>query len=193
MMHRWMCRLRNYKKSDLRETHLHLRRCSENTLFAMLRAARLSVPKELIEALYTECNFQARTHRIAPRNLSRRMAKYNGEILPVDICYPFPESHPEAKWGGFPSLISAGSLPRYVNCSPIGEFPGENALIAFLNDLVSTIGIPRRIIMDNGGPGFRSKAGEEAMGRFWMENSHGPSNHSIAKRDRWTRCTAAKD
>ena len=121
------------------------------------------------------------------------MAQYNGEILAVDIFYPFRESHPEVKWGGFPSLISAGSLSRYVNCSAIGEFSGENALTAFLDDLFSTDGIPCRILMDNGGPGLRSKDWAEDMGRFWAENSHGPSHHSIAKRDRWTRCTATKD
>ena len=51
----------------------------------MLRVVHLDVPTELIEELYNECNFQAGVRRIAPTNVSCRVAKYNGEIVAVDI------------------------------------------------------------------------------------------------------------
>ena len=84
------------------------------------------------------------------------MAKCNGDIVAIDNCYPFNESHPEVKGGGHHALIVVGSLSLYVNCSSIGKLSGRNALSTFLNGWVRPMGKPRRILMDNGGPGLRS-------------------------------------
>ena len=153
-------------KEELKKLHLNLGHCSEHTLITMLRAAHISIPTEAIEQLYKECNCQAGVHRITAPNVSCWMSKYNGEVVGIDICYPFLESHPEVQGGKSPALIMVDSLSRYVNCSLIGKLTGENVLQTFLNDWVRPLGKPRRILMDNGGPGFKNKAWTDASGIF---------------------------
>ena len=123
-------------KDELRKIHLHLGHCSEHTLITMLRAAHMAVPTQMITELYKECNCQAGIHRITPPNVPCWLSKYNGEVVAVDICYPFMESHPDINGGKSPALITVDCLSRFVNCTLLTRLDGECVTEAFLNDWV---------------------------------------------------------
>ena len=82
-------------KEELRKIHLHLGHCSENTLIAMLRAAHMAIPTDLIKELYDTCKCQTGVRRITPPNVSSWTARYNGETVGADLRYPFVDTHPE--------------------------------------------------------------------------------------------------
>ena len=92
------------------------------------------------------------------------MSKYNGEVVAIDICYPFLDAHPDVNGGKSPALILIDSLSSYVNCSPMPQISGKCVLDAFLNDWVRPLGKPRRILLDNGCPGFKN--------HLWAESNH---------------------
>ena len=149
---------------DLRKAHLHLRYCSERTLIAKLRSAHMTAPEELISELYKDFKCQLGVRRIAPPNVSRRIAKYNGETVGVDVCFPFYESHQEIKGGKADALIAVDSLPRYANCSLIARIAGECILATSSYDWVRPLGKPRLILLDHSGPGFRCKIWTDRSG-----------------------------
>ena len=125
------------------------------------------VPLWKIAQLYRECNCQSGVRRLAPPNGPCGIAKYNGEVVAVDSCYPFADAHKEITNGGkFPALIMVDSLRRYVNCSSIPKVSVEYAEDAFLNDWVRPLGKPRRVLMDQGRPGFRSGSWTQASDIF---------------------------
>ena len=63
-----------------------------------------------------------------------------------------------------PALFAIDSLSRFVNCSLLVGRAAEHVGQTFANDWVRTIGKPRRIITDSGGPSL--------AGNFWRELGH---------------------
>ena len=130
--------------------------CSERTLISVLRAAHFSIPKDIIARLYRECQFQSGVHRATPPHVSCWVSKYNGEVVAVDARYPFIQSNTEIQGGKWHVIFIVDSLSRYANCSWMKKL--EGVVEKFPNGWVRARGIPRRIITDGLGPGFRSKA-----------------------------------
>ena len=166
-------------KEELRKIHLHLGHCSQDTITTMLRAAHLHVPSEMITELYKSCKCQIGVHRMTPPNVSSWITKYNGEIIALDVCYPFVEAHPEINGGKSPALIVVDSLSRYINCSLLKRVTGDCILETLLNDWVRTLGKPRKILTDHHGPGFRSKIWTDASDIYgWQLITAPPSTQS---------------
>ena len=156
------------------------------------------IPVGKITQLYRDCNCQAGVHRVPPPNVSCWVAKYNGEVVSVDTFYPFAEPHKEIAIGGkLPALITVGSLPRYVNCSLIPKVTGEHVPAAFLNDWVRPLGKPRRVLMGQGGPGFRSGAWTQASDTFGWQLVAAPvrtqSQNGLAGRNARSIKTAVRN
>ena len=173
---------------QLKKIRNQLGHCSEATLTSLLRAAHIVVPVDKITQLFRDCNCQAGVHRVTPPNVSCWIAKYNGEVVAVDICYPFTDAHKEITNGGkFPALIMVDILSRYVNCSLIPKVTGGHVTAAFLNDWVRPLGKPRRVLMDQGGPGFRSGERTQASDTFGWQLVAAPvrtqSQNGLAERN----------
>ena len=149
---------------ELKRIHLQLGHCSENTLLSVIKAAQLHGEKSLIEKLYADCKCQVAVQRITPPNVACWLAKYNGEIVAIDIIFPFKDCCEEKLHKQFPALFMIDSLSRFINCSMLIGRTAEHVGSVFVNDWVRTIGKPRRIITDAGGPSL--------TGNFWRELSH---------------------
>ena len=81
--------------TQLKKEHRQLGHCSEDTLWDILRAAHITIPREIINRLHRECRCQAGVQRVAPPPVSAWIAKSNGELVAVDVCYPFMDAHKE--------------------------------------------------------------------------------------------------
>ena len=107
--------------------------------------------------------------------------KYNGEVIGIDIVYPFRDwdihinrrthqsvprvkATEETKEKTPAALLMVDALTRFVNCSILPKVTAEEVANTFVNDWVRCLGKPRRIILDHGGPGF--------TGREWRDASH---------------------
>ena len=163
--------LRTLCLGDLKRIHLQLGRCSENTLRSVSKAAQMNGGNEVIQKLFFDCKCQVAVQRIAPPTVAWRLGKYNGEIAALDIIFPFADCMAEKVSKDFAALFMIDSLSRFINCT--SRFINCTLLIAldaehvgqtFLIDWVRTIGKPRRIITDAGGPNL--------TGDFRMELSH---------------------
>ena len=67
-------------------------------------------------------------------------------------------------------------LSRFVNCSLLSRLSGECVVQTFINDWVRTLGKPRRILLDNGGPGFKNQSWTEASHVFGWKLVQAPPN-----------------
>ena len=76
-------------EKQLLKIHLHVGHCSGNTLITLLRAGNRVVPYQAIMLMCDKCKCHAAVRRITPPAISSWQYKYNGEVVGVDIVYPF--------------------------------------------------------------------------------------------------------
>ena len=74
---------------ELEKIHLHLGHRIEFALKNMLQAAKIVVPDAMIRRMLSQCSCGGKVNRVTlPKNPSR-VAKFNGEIVGIDVVYPF--------------------------------------------------------------------------------------------------------
>ena len=79
---------------ELKRIHLHLRHCSEFALRNLLQDAHKTVSESMIADLFRRCACSENVYRIAPPKISSWISKFNGEIVGIDIVFPFSGMRP---------------------------------------------------------------------------------------------------
>ena len=107
--------VRSLSLEELERIHLQLGHCSENTLIAVLRSARMHGDSTLIQKLFDDCKCQVAVQRTAPPNVACRLSKYNGEVGALGIIFPFKDLCDEKLNKNFRALFMIDSLSRFTN------------------------------------------------------------------------------
>ena len=138
--------------ADLKMIHLQLGHCSENTLITVLRSAQMHGDSALIRKLFNDRKCQVDAQRIAPHTAACWLSKYNGEIVAMDVIFPFADCLAAKVAQDFASLFTIDSLSRFINCPMLIARPAEHAGRTFLGDRGRAIGKPRWLLTEAGGP-----------------------------------------
>ena len=106
---------------ELKKIHIHLGHCIEFTLKNMLKAAKIAAPQEMITRMLSQRSCSGQVNRVTPPKISSWIAKFNGEIVGLDVAYPFTGSRaqkkPATKTFGLPALMMVCCLARFCSCS----------------------------------------------------------------------------
>ena len=162
--------LRTLTDSQVKKIHLQLGHCSQRQLIELLKFARCKVDQNQILRIHQQCGCNRTVHRVTPPVVSSWIARFSGEVVAIDIIYPFTEfgidSHRpgKARVPSMPALLVVDSLTRFITCSLLNDLTSETVSQAFLRDWVMPFGKPKRIILDQGGPGL--------TGTEWDKMSH---------------------
>ena len=162
---------RTLTDAQLRKIHLQLGHCSPQQLTELVKFGKYKVPQEQIERIHRQCGCKRSVHRITPPVVSSWIARFSGEIVAMDIIYPFTEFGIDQNWTEArarakspPALLVVDSLTRFITCTLLDDVTTQTVSQAFLRDWVMHFGKPKRIILDQGGPGF--------TGHEWENLSH---------------------
>ena len=161
-------------EGEIKKIHVQLGHCSENTLETTIRVAQMHVDSSLIQKVLDKCGCQTAVQRITPPQVACWLGKYNGEIIALDIIYPFKDCFNEKIAKEYPALFMIDSLSRFINCTLLINRASIHATQIFLNDWVGTIGKPRRIITDQGGPTLAGDAWAELSDVYGRQMIHAP-------------------
>ena len=160
------CTLPNIQLNEGRQ----MGHCSKASLLKLLQASKRIFAQSQLDQVYAKCKCQHTVDRIAPPLAPSVLARRAGEIVDVDICYPFVrvdiERQDEAKnykvhtnfHIRLAALIMVCALTRFTVFPLLRNLTGGCAAVAFMNDWVRVLGKPRRLISDSGGPGFTGAA-----------------------------------
>lgn len=88
--------------------------------------------------------------RITHPKISPWVAKFNGEIVGVDIAYPFAGVRPQAPVRKIIAPEMASCLSRYCVCSVLPDLLAGTVTSTVMDDWVRQIGNPKRIVLDFG-------------------------------------------
>ena len=130
----------------------------------MLKAAKVTATDEMITRLHAQCSCSGQATRATPPKISSWIAKFNGEIVGIDIVYPFSGSPPSKTCTKISALMMVCCLTRFCALSILPDLTAQTTSTVFMNDWVRFVGKPRRIILDAGSPGL--------MGKEWGQLSH---------------------
>ena len=161
-------------KEEVTKIHIQLGHCSENTLVTTIRAAQMHCYLVVIQDVLAKCGCQTAVRRITPPVVASTAAKYNGEIIALDIIFPFTNCFDGRISKEHPALFMIDSLSRFVNCTLLVNRASGYAAQVFINDWVRTLGKPRRIITDRGGPTLQGDAWAELSDIYGWEMIHAP-------------------
>ena len=110
-------------------------------------------------------------NRSTPPKISSWVARFNGEIIGVDVVRPFVDTkrrrfgHNDGVAGkNLTALLIVDCMARFDARFLVADCKTLTLITALLNDWIRTLGKPRRIIMDNGPPGM--------FGTEWGDFSH---------------------
>ena len=161
--------LKRLSDEQIRKIHVQLGHCSQRQLIELLKFAQCQVNPEQINRIQTKCGCVRSVHRITPPVVSSWIARFSGEIVAMDIIYPFTEFGKDSKLAPGrvptnPALLVVDSLTRFITCTLLEDVTTHTVSQAFLRDWVMHFGKPKRIILDQGGPGF--------TGHEWEQLSH---------------------
>ena len=162
--------LRKLTDLQVKKIHLQLGHCSQRQLSELLKFAGCKVDQNQILRIHQQCGCNRMVHRVTPPVVSSWIARFSGEVVAIDIIYPFTEfgvdSHRpgKARIPSMPALLVVDSLTRFITCSLLTDLTSETVSQAFLRDWVMPFGKPKRIILDQGGPGL--------TGTEWGKLSH---------------------
>ena len=152
--------LRKFTDDEVLKTHLQVGHCSEKQLVGLLKFGGCKVDPMQIQRIAHNCNCQRSAHRIAPPVVSSWVARFSGEVVAVDIIRPFGEVGPEGLFplwkatGGISALLVVDSLTRFISCQIAKNLTSEVVAHVFMIDWAQRSGKPKRIILDQGGPGM---------------------------------------
>ena len=102
--------------------------------------------------------------RVTHRKISSWISKFGGEIVGIDVVYPFLGSHQRKSFPKIDALMTVCCLTRFCVCSQLSDLTDKTASAVFTNDRFRFVGKPRRIITDAGPP--------ELIGPEWGRLSH---------------------
>ena len=74
---------------ELKKVHMRIAHFSENALRNLLRSDHCKLDPEQITRALRSFACKGVVGRATPPKVSGRMAKFNGEILGIDVAYPF--------------------------------------------------------------------------------------------------------
>ena len=166
--------VRILSKDEVAKIHVQLGHCSENALLTTTRSAQMHCDLSVIQTMMGKCGCQTAVRRITLPPVASMAAKFNGEIIALDIIYPFTDCFDEKISKEFPALFMIDSLSRFVNCALLINRASGHASQIFLDDWVGTLGKPRRIITDRGGPTLQGEAWTDLSHIFGWQMIHAP-------------------
>ena len=172
--------LRVLADREITKIHIQLGHCSEKQLTDLLRFGGCKVDMTQIQRITTKCNCRRSVHRITPPVVSSWIARFSGEVVAIDILHPFTEIGPEGLFplwkntGKIAALLVVDSLTRFISCQILKALNSEVATQVFMNDWVKHFGKPKRIILDQGGPGLDGKEWEELSHIFGWQYIRAP-------------------
>ena len=180
---------RKLSDEQVREIHVQLGHCSQRQLIELLKFAQCQVNLDQINRVHNKCGCIRSVHRITPPVVSSWVARFSGEIVAMDIIYPFAEFGKEGKiWidgkqldsraPTNPALLVADSLTRVITCTLLTDLSAETVTQIFLRDWVMRFGKPKRIILDQGGPGFTGQEWEHLSHVFGWQYIKAPTKMS---------------
>ena len=162
--------LRKLRDEEVGKIHQQLGHCSDKQLLDLLKFGGCRADPQQVKRVMHKCNCQRSVHRIAPPVVSSWVARFSGEVVAVDVIYPFSDVGPEGlfpRWratGKIPALLVVDSLTRFISCQILKGLNSEIATQVFMNEWVKHFGKPKRIILDQGIPGL--------VGGEWESLSH---------------------
>ena len=136
--------------------HHQLGHCSQQQLVELQKFAKCKVDSSQIHRINQRCGRIRCVHRINPPVVSRWFDRPSGEILAIDIIYPFAEfgsgsNVPKSRLAYFASaLLVVDSPTRFITCTRWwgGGLENETLTQIFLRGWVMHFGKPERIISD---------------------------------------------
>ena len=161
-------------EEEIRKIHAQLGHCSGNTMETTILAAQMHVDSPAIQKVVRECGRQNALQRITPPQVASRLAKYNGEIVALDIAFPFTDCFEGEIAKDCAVLFTVGSLSRFINCTLLIARASIHAGQVFMNDWARTIGNTRRIITDRGGPALPGSTWADSSRTFWRQMNRAP-------------------
>ena len=145
---------------EVLKIHQQLGHCSEKQLVDLLKFGGCKVDARQIQRITQRCQCQRSVHRITPPVVSSWIARFSGEVVAVDIIHPFTGHGPEGlfpKWkatGKTPALLVVDSLTRFATCQILKSTNSDVVSQVVMSDWAKHFGKPKRIILDQGGPGL---------------------------------------
>ena len=140
--------------AELGKVHLRVSHCSECTLRNLLKAGRRVLNPSEITRFLRSCVCKGVVGRVTRPKESGWMGKFNGEILGIDVVYPFVGVRQGVTGKNYVASLIVDCLPRFAMCSLIADAPSVTLINILVNDWIRALGKPRRPIMDHGPPGM---------------------------------------
>ena len=147
----------------MRKVHLCVSRCSIHSPKSILRAGHRAVNEEPPKRAIDGCICNGISHRVARPKLTGWSSKFGGEIIGIDVTYPFAGVRSGIPGKLLHALI-AECLSRFAICPLAKDTKADALTTTLLSDRIPPIGEPRGIIPDNVPPGM--------IGVEWVELSH---------------------
>ena len=122
--------------------------------------------RKRIGDLFDKCTCSPNANRITPPEISSRIAKFNGEIVGIDVIYPSSNCKRNVDGRKITALMMICCLSRFCACAIQHSLNWGDVSATFVNDWVRAVGNPGGIIMDRGSPGM--------LGELRMGLSHAP-------------------
>ena len=172
---------------QLCKLHRQMGHCSKASLLKLLKTSKRKFLQSHLDQVYNKCKCQHTVDRITPPLVSSIMARRAGEIVAVDICYPFARIDVERQeeihhydagtnyHSRLAALIMVCALTRFTVCSLLSNLSADCVAVTFVNDWVRFLGKPRRIISDRGGPGFTGNAWNSLSNIFGWQDVRAPA------------------
>ena len=154
-----------------RKLHRQMGHCPKASLLKLLQAPKRRFVQSQRDQVYAKCKCQHTVDRITPPLVSSVLARRAGEIVAVDICYPFVRVDIERQYDAknykahtnfcsrLTALIMFCALTRFTVRSLLPNLTGDCAAVTFMNDWVLVLGKPRILISDSGGPDSQEQLG----------------------------------
>ena len=133
--------LRKLLDEEVRKIHQQLGHCSDKQLLDLLKFGGCRADPQQVKRVMRKCNCQRSVHRITPPVVSSWIARFSGEVVAIDVIYPYADVGPEGlfpKWratGEIPALLVVDSLTRFISCQILKGLNSEIATHVFYERL----------------------------------------------------------
>ena len=97
--------------------HPHLSRCDAYTSANLLKAGARVVGETKIRRVRRRFVCRGVVGRITPPEITGRKARINGEIIGIDVIYPFVGCKEGIEWDNFTAILIADCVARFSICS----------------------------------------------------------------------------
>ena len=128
----------------------------------------------MITRVLAQCSRSGEVNRSTPPKISSWIAKFNGEIVGIDVVYPFAGSRAHKAFPKIFGLATAFCLTKLCARPAIHDIAEKTTSTAFMNDLVRFFWGTRRIILDAGSPGQIGPECDRLPNAFFWKMIAGP-------------------